>query len=279
MVGEGGKALNPQADPAHFELAALTDIGTDRPNNEDACGVWQAGAAECLIIVADGVGGYEGGEIASQMAVEISLAAYRESDPRVAVPKRLLRAVQRANIEIYNRRLTVPELGRMATTVTAAVFCEGMLYAAHVGDCRLYLVRGGKIRQLTKDHTMIGERVRLGLISAQEARLHPERNALSRCLGHELIVSIDRLTIPLAGGDQVLLCSDGLHGTLSERDLSQLIRGLAPLPACRRLIEQANLRGAADNVTAAVLAVHKGCANTAPTGFWARLRGLWERPG
>ncbi|HLH76257.1 MAG TPA: protein phosphatase 2C domain-containing protein [Candidatus Binataceae bacterium] len=278
-MGREETALNPQAGAAHFELAALTDIGTDRPNNEDACGVWQAGPDECLMVVADGVGGYEGGEIASQMAVEISIAAYRDGDPQVAVAKRLLRAVQRANIEIYNRRLTVPELGRMATTVTAAVLCEGMLYAAHVGDCRLYLVRAGKIRQLTKDHTMIGERVRLGLMSAQEARMHPERNALSRCLGHELIVSIDRLTIPLVRGDQVLLCSDGVHGTLAERDLMQLIHDQPPLMACRRLIEEANLRGAADNVTAAVMAVHQGCSSPAPAGFWARVRGLWERRG
>lgn len=257
----------------------MTDIGTDRPNNEDACGLWQAGPAEGLMVVADGVGGYEGGEIASQMAVEISLAGYRESDPQVAVAKRLLRAVQRANIEIYNRRLTVPELGRMATTATAVVLSEGMLYAAHVGDCRLYLIRAGKIRQLTKDHTMIGERVRLGLMSAQEARLHPERNALSRCLGHELIVSIDRLAIPLMRGDQVLLCSDGLHGTLPDRDLMQLIHGLAPEPACQRLIEEANQRGAADNVTAAVMTVHQGCASAPPGGFWTRLRGLWGRRG
>ena len=105
----------------------------------------------------------------------------------------------------------------MATTLTAAAVDNGVLYAAHVGDCRLYLIRGGKITQMTKDHTVVGERVRMGLMSEERARNHPERSALSRCIGRELIVSVDRITMPLEGRRADLLCSDGLHGMLEDQ--------------------------------------------------------------
>jgi PPM family protein phosphatase len=262
---------------ADFELATLTDIGTDRGNNEDACGHWVESLGNAILVVADGVGGYEGGEVASQMAVEVTLAAYRDAGPQVATAKRLFRAVQRANIEIYNRKLAVPELGRMATTLTSAAISDGVLYAAHVGDCRLYLIRDGKIQQLSNDHTVIGERVRLGLISQREARNHPDRSALSRCLGQELIASIDRITIPLRSGDQVLLCSDGLHGVFEDLELAQLMRGLKPEAACQRLIATANEHGATDNVTAAMLLIHNGAKVVAPTGWRGCLLSWWRR--
>ena len=268
--------IEPTEEP-DFDLAALTDIGTARSNNEDACGQLILSPKEALLVVADGVGGYDGGEVASEMAVEVTLAAYRESNPSLGPSKRLQRAVQRANIEIHNRSLAVPELRRMATTITAAVVADGVLSAVHVGDCRLYLIRGSRIQQMTKDHTVIGERVRLGLISEKEARKHPERSALSRCLGRELIVSIDRLTMPLRRGDRIVVCSDGLHGTLEDHDIDTLSRGLDAEEACRRLISEANARGANDNVTAALLFARNGSSkpDLAP-GWRGRLRGLFR---
>ncbi len=271
------------SSPEHgdFELAALSDVGCARPNNEDFCAHFIASPTEAVFAVADGVGGYDGGEVASQMAVEITLSAYRESPPSWGPAKRLYRAVQRANIEIHNRALAVPELRRMATTLTAAVVAGGILNAVHIGDCRLYLLRGGRIQQLTKDHTVIGERVRLGLISERDARQHPERSALSRCLGRELIASLDRLTIALRANDKLILCTDGLHGVLEDRELDHLSRGLLPADACRRLIEEANGRGAPDNVTVAVLIARNGCAagNLPAAGWRQRLRGVlrWGR--
>src|ERR1700756_1100425 len=167
----------PVAGPLAYELALLSDIGTDRDNNEDTYGS-HAESENCVIfVVADGIGGYEGGEIASAQAVEVTLAAFRESPPAWGPAKRLHRAVQRANIEIHNRALTVPELRRMATTLTAGVVSDGVLCAAHVGDCRIYHIRRGKMRQITKDHTVIQERVRMGLISPARARHHPDRSA------------------------------------------------------------------------------------------------------
>ena len=274
--------LNQKSDSldlADFEVALLSDIGCARSNNEDFCGHCVESPREVVIAVADGVGGYDGGEVASQMAVEVTLAAYHESAPSLGPAKRLYRAVQHANIEIHNRALTVPELRRMATTLTAAVVADGVLYAVHIGDCRIYLIRGGRIQQITKDHTVVGERVRLGLISEKEARNHPERSALSRCLGRELIASLDRLTMPLRTEDRVILCTDGLHGTLEDHEIDHLSRSLTPSQACRKLIDEANERGAPDNVTLAMLIARSGSttADLPAAGWRERLRGLLRR--
>jgi protein phosphatase len=254
-----------------FDLSALSDVGTERQNNEDSYGCWIEGADSAVFAVADGVGGYEGGEVASAMAVEITLDAWRESPRSWSPGKRLYRAVQRANIEIHNRSLTVPELRRMATTLTAAAVVGGTLYASHVGDCRLYLIRKGRIRQLTKDHTVAGEKFRLGLLSAAHAREHPERSTLSRCLGHELIVSVDQITIPLLQGDRLVLCSDGLYNVLDDQEIEQLSDTSDAAGACRVLIDTANGRGAADNVSAAVFLMNGTTPDPPVGGFGARI--------
>jgi serine/threonine protein phosphatase PrpC len=254
-----------------FSLAALSDTGTERSNNEDCCGHFLEGETSALLLVADGLGGYEGGEVASRMAVELTLDSYRESPAAWGAAKRLQRAVQRANIEIHNRALVVPELRRMATTLTAAVIDEGKLFAAHVGDCRLYLIRSGRILQLTKDHTVIAERVRMGLLSAERARAHPERSVLSRCVGRELIVSVDRLSMPLLADDRLILCSDGLYNVLEDSELQQIASAVDAETACRNLIDNANRRGTPDNLTAAVALIHEA-GSTLPAN-----RGWLER--
>ncbi|HVA39995.1 MAG TPA: protein phosphatase 2C domain-containing protein [Candidatus Binataceae bacterium] len=267
------------AAPSNFDLAILTDVGTDRPDNEDTCGHYVESAAAALFMVADGIGGYEGGEVASRMAVDITLEAYRESPAAWGAAKRLHRAVQRANIEIHNRAIAVPELRRMGTTLTAAAVEEGMLSAAHVGDCRLYLVRRGRIAQISKDHTMVAERVRLGMMSAGRARNHPERSVLNRCLGHELIVSVDRISMPLVQGDHVLLCSDGLYNVLEERELEQVLLEGDAATACAALIAAANARGTADNLSAAVFKMNGATpfVEGAGGGWRGRLGRLFGR--
>jgi PPM family protein phosphatase len=246
------ESIGSDAPPPSFDLAVLSDIGTNRPDNEDACGFFIEGPETALLVVADGIGGYEGGEVASRMAVDITIEAYRESPAAWGGAKRLQRAVQRANIEIHNRAIAVPELRRMGTTLTAMVIEGGRMSAAHVGDCRLYLARRGRISQMTKDHTMVGERVRMGLLSAAGARNHPERSMLSRSLGRELIVSVDRLSMPLVQNDRLLLCSDGLYNVLEDNEIEHLLRPGDATATCKVLIETANVRGTADNLTAAV---------------------------
>jgi protein phosphatase len=263
-----------------FELALLSDVGTDRPGNEDCCGKIIDGDGSVVFAVADGVGGYEGGEVASQMAIELTLKAFSESPREWGSARRLARAVQNANIAIHNRALAVPELCRMATTLTAVAINQGMLSAAHCGDCRLYLVHRGRITQLSRDHTMIGERVRMGLMSKADARNHPERSALSRSLGRDLIVSLDRISLRLARGDRLILCSDGLYGVLEDHELESMTHDGDAAAACARLVETANARGTVDNLTAAVFRMLSEPApdtRAGGDGLFARLRGFFRR--
>ena len=173
-----------------YDVFVLTDIGNERENNEDCVGFSYEGGDSVVLVVADGVGGYEGGEQASRMAVDVTLASYREQGTDVAPEKRLYRAAQQANIEIYDRAIVVTELRSMSTTLTAVAIEGGMLHAAHVGDSRLYLIREGKITQVTKDHTVIAEKVRQKRMSAEKARQHPDRGTLTRSLGRELIAAV-----------------------------------------------------------------------------------------
>jgi protein phosphatase len=268
----------PSSIEQAFELAMLSDPGTDRPDNEDSCGHFIESPDTVMFAVADGVGGYEGGEIASRMAIDITLEAFRESPPAWGAAKRLHRAIQRANIEIHDKALTVPELGRMATTLTAVAVEKGMLSAVHVGDCRLHLIRHSHIAQISKDHTMVADRVRMGVMSAARAKNHPERGVLLRSLGRELIVSVDRIAMPLLERDRLILCSDGMYNVLEQRELEELTRDVDPETACRKLIEMANQRGTADNLTCAVLRMTSPTGLTPITGGWRdRLRGLFGR--
>jgi PPM family protein phosphatase len=261
-----------------FDLAALSDIGTKRSHNEDSCGHLIESAHSAVFAVADGVGGYEGGEVASSMAVEITLHAWRDSPPAWGAGKRLFRAVQRANIEIYNRALAVPELRGMCTTLTAVAVERGVVSAAHIGDCRLYLLRGGKMVQLTKDHTVVGERVRLGLLSEEDARNHPQRSSLQRSLGRELIASIDRITMPLVRDDRLVLCSDGLHGVLRDHEIAKIVNEADATSGCRQLIEVANQRETRDNLTAAVLRMIAETGQTPSVNGWrSRIGRLFGR--
>ncbi|MGZ6142228.1 MAG: PP2C family protein-serine/threonine phosphatase [Myxococcales bacterium] len=244
-----------------FEMAALSDVGTARDHNEDFC----ACASEAgLVAVADGVSGNLGGETASRMAVEATLRVFREQAGSLGPARRIARAAQQANIEVHELSLFVPELRGMSTTLTAAVIEEGHLYAVHVGDSRLYLMRDGALSQLTKDHTAAAERVRLGVIGDPSS-------VLTRSLGRDLICSLDRFSMPLLQGDVLVLCSDGLHRVLAEAEIVTLARGAAAAEACAALIETANRRGTPDNLTAAVVRM------TGPISPRPRVPGLGER--
>jgi len=263
---------------AAFDIFALSDVGTNRPDNEDSCGFFIESPDQVIFAVADGMGGYEGGEVASSMAIEITLRGWQESPHEWGAAKRLSRAVQQANIEIHNRALAVPELRMMGTTLTAVVVDHGSLAAAHVGDCRLYLIRRHRILQLTKDHTVTGERVRMGLLSDEAARFHPERSMLTRNVGHELIVSVDRISMPLIRGDRLLLCSDGLYNVLRDPEIELIARDQRCSDTARLLIDSANERGTADNLTVAVFSMMAETGLTpAPTGWRERFRRLLGR--
>jgi len=261
-----------------FEVAALSDVGTERDHNEDRCGTLAVSPSSVVVALADGVSSVEGGETASAKAVDVTLRSYGEQPATVAAGKRLARAAQQANIEIHDMSMIVPELRGMTTTLTALALDEGELFVAHVGDTRLYRVRNGDITQLTKDHTVVGERVRLGLLDVRRARHHPDRSTLTRSLGRELIAAIDRIATRVFRDDVLLVCSDGLYNVLEDHEMREIVAGAPPDDACRALVEAANACGTLDNLTAAVVRV---CDPAPPAvreaGLGARLRSLWTR--
>ncbi len=244
--------MNELADYA-LEVAQGSVMGPGREHNEDSCGSFAENDACVLVGVADGVSSSPGGEVASQMAIEIVARAFREESPALAAGQRLYRAVQQANIEIYDRSIAVPELCGMCTTLTFGVVDRGELTAVHVGDSRLYLVRNGEVTQLTKDHTVAAGKARIGLMSKQRALMDAERCMLTRSVGRELIVARDRLTRPLARGDVLVLCSDGLYTAVGDDELGALVAGRDAQSACRALLEAAKEHGAYDDATVAVL--------------------------
>ena len=268
---------DPPSSPK-FELALLSDIGAKRENNEDSCGHYIESDDQALIAVADGVGGYAGGEVASAMAIEIIVTSYRENPLEWGPAKRLVRAAHRANIEIHHRALAVPGLRRMATTLTAAVVADGVLYAVHVGDSRLYLVRRGRVRQMTKDHTVVAERVRMGLMKPSRAYDHPEGSALSRSMGHDLVVSLDRITLPLLQHDRLILCTDGLYNAVEQSEMASVTHEFDAAAGSRRLVELANRRATPDNVTVATFIMKAATqANQAQPSWRDRIAGFFGR--
>ena len=234
-----------------FELASRTHPGQVREVNEDDCATF--GAGDCgVLIVADGVSSFDGGQTASRLAVQVTRQAFLAQEPTIGSAKRLFRAVQRANIAIHDLALVVPELRGMATTLTAAVLTKDEVSVVHVGDCRLYLYRNERLLQLSKDHTVTAERVRLGLLPKARASSHPGRSTLTRALGRELIARLDQFNRRVVKHDLFLVCSDGVHGLLGDAGIAGHCSIASAELVCSALIESANQHGAPDNVTAAV---------------------------
>lgn len=254
-----------------IDFFQLTDVGPVREGNEDAIAVWSHDDG-LVFAVADGLGGHASGEVASNLALEVIERETTQAPRTWQVSKRLRRAVQEANLALHGKSITVPELAGMATTLTATCLVGDVLTAAHVGDSRLYLVRDGGITQLTKDHTWVAEQISYGLLSPEAAKTHPRRHSITRCLGTELIVGIDVLTVGVRPGDVLVQCSDGVHGPLQDPAIAAAVRDTAPNVACRRLVEEAIAAGGEDNLSIQV-AVVTSCApsETSPRRRWWQL--------
>jgi protein phosphatase len=237
-----------------FEVASRTHPGCVRELNEDCCVTFCLDESAGLL-VADGVSGENGGDTASRTAVEVAFNTLRTEEDALRPERRVREAVQRANLAVYEQALARAELRGMSTTLTAVLLERNELYAAHVGDCRLYLLRAGRLLQLSRDHTVSGARVRLGLLSKARARNHPGRAKLTRGLGRDLIANIDQIRLRIVEHDLLLVCSDGIHGMLEDDEITALCLDSSADGACRGLVESANRRGAPDNVSAAVARV------------------------
>jgi serine/threonine protein phosphatase PrpC len=231
---------------------AGTDVGRTRSGNEDSyfCG-------RTVFAVADGLGGHQGGEVASAAAVE-PLAALdgRGFGDAAAAAEALAGAIREANAAILERAAGDPGLWGMGTTLTAAALAgAGQLQLAHVGDSRAYLLRDGSLEQLTVDHTVVGELVRRGRLTPEQAAIHPERSILTRAVGLDPTVPVDLPDpLELRAGDRVLLCSDGLTEAVGDPDIATILATAADgAAACRSLIDAANAAGGPDNITVVLL--------------------------
>jgi len=245
-----------------IELANLSDVGCERTDNEDSlCYAEPEGADEFakrgrLVVVADGMGGHQGGQMASQLATETVRDVFLHGD--AADPSdSLIAAYQAAHEAILDYARSHPEYSGMGTTCTSAVLRDGQMFYGHVGDSRLYLVRDASIRRVTRDQSYVQQMIDKGLLTPEEAQTHPSRNVLLSALGSETSVEADfaQNPIPLQTGDVLLLCTDGLHGLVSEGEMLALSTSKPPRDACKDLVEMAKARGGFDNITVQILRI------------------------
>jgi len=246
-----------------LEFAELTDTGSVREHNEDAMGhVLPASAAQVqsqgwFFALADGMGGHEHGEVASQLAIQTALEGFRKIPKGVMHVSLLPRLVQEANAAVYDAGHARGGGGaRMGTTFIACALRFDSAVVSHVGDSRCYLFRNGTVTPLTRDHTMADDQFRLGILSREEAATGAGRHVLTRSLGSDLFVAADTLTVNILPGDVLLLCSDGLHGYVPDPAIERILRAHSDIQRTAAALVAASLEaGGHDNVTVQLIRV------------------------
>jgi serine/threonine protein phosphatase PrpC len=245
-----------------FLAASLSHIGLFRETNEDAFCQFEPDDESVraqkgiLFIVADGMGGHQGGEVASRLAVEYIKRIYyslEDTNPQRA----LQRAFKEANRLIFEKSLDDSSLFGMGTTCTAMVLIDSDAFFAHIGDSRAYVCRNGDILQLTQDHTLVEDMVRSGLLSSEDARIHPKKNVITKSLGTHEEVAADTPSSPfeIRQNDIFLLCSDGLTSFVREDEIKATLESNEPPKASQKLVDMANQQGGRDNITVQVIKI------------------------
>ena len=255
-----------------LEFAQLSDRGRVRDNNEDFADAvapksgTQAESHGWLFVLADGVGGHADGEVASRLAVESVCNGFRASREYELHRSLLPRLLQDANATLLDAASTSRKIGPgMATTIVACAVRSDRAVVCHVGDSRCYLVHRGHAEVLTRDHTMANEQMRLGLLSKREVAESPMRHMLSRSLGGDLFVAVDVSEHQLTPGDVLMLCSDGLHGAVPEKEIELIISDNPDLNvAAKELVKLANQLDGSDNVSLQLVRVR----NVERTGMY-----------
>lgn len=243
--------------------AGATDIGRKRKTNQDSiCLTPEHG----FFAVADGMGGHNGGDIASQMSVAL-MPTFLSQNASIEPRELVSRCFQHVNREIHKRSETNTELKGMGTTLAGIFFHGGQLYIGNVGDSRVYLVHNGKLFQLSRDHSLVQEKLAMGIYSREDAALDKQKNVLVRSVGFEPELTVDVFTYRVCKNDIFLLCSDGLHGKVSDHDILYILQKNLPRPAEARsedaervvqeLIHHANENGGQDNISA-IVAIAQG---------------------
>lgn len=250
--------------PLRLQVAQHTDIGCKRSSNEDNLlavlpedprTLKNKGA---LFVVADGMGGHSHGERASELAVS-ALREFYYRDDEEDIGLSLVQAIREANTLIYDENVSRADASDptsgMGTTCVAAVLQQNSLVVANVGDSRMYVIHDGQIRQVSQDHSLVADMVRAGLLTAEQANRHEQRNVIYRALGTEPDVEVDIFEEAVEGGDALILCTDGLSGLVDEEDMLQIVETYQPEESVRQLIARANAAGGPDNITAIVVRV------------------------
>lgn len=247
-----------------FISSGKTDTGRTRKNNEDS---YLVDDDRGLYAVADGIGGHEGGEVASRMAIEglsqIIQERFSVSDAPAhgisaegdAVKSALNHAFTLVNKTIRQAAAGNPALFHMGTTMTAILFREKTVYLAHVGDSRAYRLRSGVLTQVSEDHTVVAEQMRAGLLTAEKARTTPYRHVITRALGIDTEIAVDQGAIEVGPGDTFLLCTDGLTEMVDDAEILRILSNAPPRESADLLVREANARGGVDNITVVVVQI------------------------
>lgn len=257
----------------HFEFCLASDPGRIRENNEDSLAF---DAPSGVAVLADGMGGYNAGEIASAMAVtyiRAELAHWLQGEGKFApddeVRRTVVQCVAKANLSIYNAAMGNPQFSGMGTTVVAAVFDDRRVILAHVGDSRAYVLRDGRFVQLTRDHSLLQEQLDAGLLTPEQAKVATHKNLVTRALGVEPTVQVDVQQHLVHEGDLFLLCSDGLTDMVDDIEVQAVLSGNNALQdRANALVRQANSAGGRDNISALLI---QAKAKSESTGFFARM--------
>ncbi|MET0382260.1 MAG: Stp1/IreP family PP2C-type Ser/Thr phosphatase [Burkholderiaceae bacterium] len=259
-----------------LEFFSVTDTGRARRNNEDSVALDEAGK---IAVLADGMGGYNAGEVASGMAAERvkaelgqRLKPYGDAPTETEIKSALLDAVDNANREVYDAAMNHAEYAGMGTTLVVAVYRGEKLWLGHIGDSRGYRFRNGHLEQLTRDHSLLQEQIDAGLITAEQAAFSMHKNLVTRAVGVDEVVDLEIHDYPVEPGDLLLMCSDGLSDMLSDEQIEQLLRTNDSLSAAgTMLIQAANAAGGRDNI-AVVLARAKPGAGAFAKSWWSFWR-------
>ncbi|MCB0404507.1 MAG: Stp1/IreP family PP2C-type Ser/Thr phosphatase [Bdellovibrionales bacterium] len=230
---------------------AITDIGMKRKVNQDA---YLKDDQALFYVVADGMGGHKGGEVASKIAVDEMGKFYKEN-PSLSGRDVLDKAINRSCAEIHKQSQENEELSGMGTTVVSILFQDDTAYIGQVGDSRAYLIHGQGIWQVTEDHSLINEEIRAGRLEAHQASGFQFKNVITRSVGYESQVAVDIYRRRVRAGDTFLLCTDGLSGLVEISEISQEILAHGPEMGLKKLVSMANARGGEDNITGIVIRV------------------------
>lgn len=259
MTERPGEHVNAAHGGSRIDVGQLSVVGRVRTGNEDSvlCEPPEsalAAAKGLFCAVADGMGGHAAGEEASRLAVQVAHRMFYESngqDPLEAIRV----AVAQANAEVFEAGAGTTGRDHMGSTLTAAVLFPNRVVVGHVGDSRAYIIRGDEIRPLTRDHSWVAEEVEAGRMTREQARVSPRRNIITRALGLRAEVDVDAYQADLLPGDFVVICSDGLHGLVSDEEILAYVQRLRPADSVTSLVNLANNRGGPDNISLVVARV------------------------